>query len=182
MKSFTSSIRKPTLIEILLIVAIVAVLLGLLLPETQWVADGTIEVPVRVLVFDAGSALPIEHAEVAIFRCGPWLDDEFLKEFREDWTPGMLDDVENPVRAISDAKGEAIITYRFNTSCSNKNPTPRAATSLRWVAVRAPGHGGATVQLRATSTPTAELRANQGLKLAVGLLKPTASVKEEPRE
>ena len=44
--------RRFTLINVLLVIAIIAVSIALLLPPTPWAASGSAEFPVQVFVFD----------------------------------------------------------------------------------------------------------------------------------
>jgi Tfp pilus assembly protein FimT len=59
--------RWPTLIELLAVVAIIAVLIAVIVPATQWASSGSMHLPVNVLVFDADQNLPIANASVTIF-------------------------------------------------------------------------------------------------------------------
>lgn len=173
MQKTFKSLWPSTIIEWLIIIAIIAVTIAILVPEAQWASDGDITIPVRVVVFDAETVTPINGAQVSLFRCPPWTEDEFLKGFRERWSSEQFDADWNLHRGVTDVTGQAVITYKFNTSASNKNPVTRAHTRWVWTAVRANGYGGAAVQLRQESLPTSILREQKGLTVPVGLIKAT---------
>lgn len=160
---------RPKLSEWLAIFAIVAVLIALLLPQVKWVADGDLNLPVKILVFDAVTAKPIADAKVVLFRASPWGDDKFLNEFGEGFTRDLIED-SNQSQAVTDANGEAEIPFRFSTGASHRRPISHAHTSFVWAAVRADGYGGSVVQLRPESVPTQQLRQQKELRVAIGLM------------
>lgn len=169
-KSFVIGIRRPTLIEFLVIVAIITVLAALLIPPVQWASSGDIDVPVRVFVFDADLAIPIEGAVVGIIRCQPWSSDEFLKDYRDRVPTDVFDAIDESVKGTTSPEGIAVISYRFRTGASHTNPVTWAHTSWYWVAVKAEGYGGAFIPVRHESTPNKKLREDKELRVPVGLM------------
>lgn len=169
MSVWLSKILPKTLVEWLVVIVIVAFLAGLLIPPVVWVADGTIEVPVRVVVFDAATARPITNAAVGIVRAPSAEGVIGLEERREVVAMALpaIDLEEFAVRA--DENGSATIDVTFNTVCSNRNPERRAHTGSFWVIVSADGYGRVVVPLRYQSTPTASLQDQGELPVYVGI-------------
>ncbi len=163
------SIRRLTLVEWLAIILIVTVFVALLLPAAQWASSGDIEVPVRVLVFDAASATPIAGARVGIQRAPPWFDEEFLTQYRE--SLDLYGDIRDADQEVTSNSGIAVIDYRFRTGASHQRPTPHAHTNWVWVAVQAEGYGGAVIPVRHESLPTPKLREQDELRIPIGLLR-----------
>ncbi len=62
---------KTNAYELLLLIAIIAVVVALILPVTKWAASGNIRFPVRVLVFDAVRGRPIANAHVSSEKSHP---------------------------------------------------------------------------------------------------------------
>jgi hypothetical protein len=161
-------IRKPTVIELLVVVATITILLALILPATQWAARGDIRLPVRVLVFDAARGRPIANAHVGIFRAPPIRG---LKSFEE--TPDQYDP-RNHVRGedsgTTGADGAVVIEYEFRTGANHERPTMYAHLTWAWVSVQAEGFGSIVVPVRYESQPTATLRKQTELLISVGLM------------
>ncbi len=169
-------IRSLTLIELLVMIAIIAIVIALVMPETHWAGSGSIEIPVRVLVFDATTLRPIENAHVTLVWAGhPDLNRE-PGDYERHFPPAGLDPAElkpyGTERTQSD--GVATINTEFSTTVSYKNTTPRALLSRRWVVVSAEGYGTFTTPIRYESMPTATLRSAGKLHVSVGLY-PAAS-------
>ncbi len=61
-----ATLGQLKLVEILVVIAIVAVLIALLLPPVEWVSDGTRVLPVRVFVFDPQTGVLHFGAKIAL--------------------------------------------------------------------------------------------------------------------
>ncbi|MCA9021479.1 MAG: hypothetical protein KDA74_15125, partial [Planctomycetaceae bacterium] len=68
MLSWLKRSAPKTLIEWLILIAVITVLIALLFPEAQWISSGSLTVPVEITVFDSESGEPIENASVLIVR------------------------------------------------------------------------------------------------------------------
>jgi hypothetical protein len=167
----TKFIRRLTLLEWVVIATIVLLLIALLIPATQWASSGDIELPVRVLVFDAQLAMPITGARVGILRGPPWIDDEFSVHYRKYFAPGIFDGILKTDQGVTDTNGQVVVNYKFRTGASHKRPIPHAHTSWVWAAVQADGFGGAVVQVRQESVPTSQLREQKELRVPIGLIR-----------
>ncbi len=170
MKLIPESLRRLSRIEWLILAGIVAVLIALLLPALQWASSGDIELPVRVLVFDARSGSPIAGARVGLLRAAPWFDDEYAEHYRDYVAPDVFDGIKEENQGFTNSGGQIVIVYKFRTSASHNRPTPHAHTTWVWAAVQADGFGGALVQLRQESMPTRQLREQQELRIPIGLM------------
>ena len=126
-------------------------------------------VPVKILVFDLDSMTPIAGARIRLFRGMPWFDDNFLDEFKRNFTDHVELNRLNMDSSVTDAAGKAIIDYKFRTGASHTEPNSRAHTSWVWAVVEADGHGATTIQVRSDSTSVSQLRLDQELRIAVGL-------------
>lgn len=162
-------IRRPTLIEILLAIAIVAVLVALIVPATKWASSGSLRFPVRVIVFDARQSTPIANADVAIFRAPPLPHPNALAENR-----GRFDPEESALRSdirrgSTGADGAAVVEYEFRTGATHERPTPYAPLRWVWVAVRAEGYGAVVVPVRHEPQPVETLRDQGEFVVPVGL-------------
>jgi hypothetical protein len=161
--------RRPTLVEALVLIAIVAILVALIVPGTHWAASGSIRLPVRVVVFDAARGEPISDAHVAIFYAPPLLDLKSLETERD------LYDSKTRVRdgnsSTTDANGTAVIEYEFRTGANHERPEMHAHVRWAWVHVHAGGYGGVVVPVRNESLPTKTLRDQKELLVPVGLMR-----------
>lgn len=161
-------LQRPTLIESLAVVAIIAVSLALLLPTTKWASSGNIRFPVRVLVFDAASGAPIENAEVGIFRAPPVVDLTSLEEGPGNYNPSNR--IRDADRGVTNAGGAVVINYEFTTGASHVRPAAHAHLRWSWVSIKSEGYGSLVVPVRYESLPTAALRAQKELLVTVGLI------------
>lgn len=150
-----------------IVVAIGGVLVALLVPGIQWVADGDCIFPIRVIVFDAIANRPISGAHVTIFRAPPVTFEE-IASARIQWhgsrETGPRDE------AITDVTGGVVIDHRFRSIASHNRPTPHLQMSWEWVEVRAEGYGGVVVPVRLESRPVEEVRRDSELLVPIGLL------------
>lgn len=148
---------------------IIVVAIILLLPG-KWVADGSIEMPVRVRVFDAAEARPIPSAEVAIVRAPPPQPDFAINEFRDRFSREYLNHLQRKTPQVTGVDGTVVIRHKFNTSASHQNPESRAHLAWAWVMVAADGYGTVVVPVRYESAPTKVLREQGEVFVAVGLM------------
>lgn len=167
--SWRLRIRRPSLLESVVSVLIIVVAILLLLPG-QWVADGSIEVPVRVRVFDAVEARPIRDAQVAIVRAPPAIPNFAIDEYRGRFSREYLDHLQRESPHLTGEDGTVAIRHEFNTSASHKNPEFRAHLAWGWVVVSAEGYGTVVVPVRYESQPTRVLREQGEVFVAVGLM------------
>jgi hypothetical protein len=163
-------LRRPTIIQSLLVTAIVAVAIALIVPGVQWAASGDIRFPVRVLVFDAVHGKPIADAHVAIFRALPLLSSKSLEEDGALYDPRKLDQISRVDRGATGADGTVIINIEFHTGANHERPTMYAHLRGTWVHVQAEGFGEVVVPIRHESLPTATLRKLKELVVPVGLV------------
>ncbi len=161
-------LRKPTLVELLVLIAGIGVVVALLLPVPQWASSGSIRFPVRVLVFDAVHGKPIANARVGIFGAAPLTDFKSLEEGNDEYDPKVRVRDEN--RGTTDADGAVVIDYEFTTGANYQRPTPNAHLRRAWVHVEAEGYGGIVVPVRYESQPVATLRTRKDLVVSVGLI------------
>ena len=161
-------LRKPTPIELLVLIAIIAVVVALILPATKWAASGNIRFPVRVLVFDAVGGRPIANAHVGIFRAAPLYDLKSLEERPDDYSPRNR--VRDDDSGATSADGAVVINYEFTTGANYERPTMSAHLRWAWVNVKAEGSGNIVVPVRYESQPTATLRTQREILVSVGLI------------
>ena len=160
-------LRKLSVIEWLVILAVIALLVAIIVPEKVWVASGSIQFPVRVLVFDASRGEPISGARVGIFWAPPLADLTSLETERDTYeSKRRMRDGES---ATTDANGSAVIEYQFRTGGSNKRPAMHAHVDWTWVHVQAVGYGGVVIPVRHEFLPTKILREQKELVVPVGL-------------
>ena len=161
------------LVEILVVIAIVAVLIALLLPPVEWVSDGTRVLPVRVFVFDPQTGRPIPGAKIALSRgMGMYQPDqgpEIAKQFSglSDWK----DSAPPNQTALTDDQGFATVQFEFNVSASRKHPTRRAFPAKCWILVQAPGYGPVMVTAGNTAVEVQDVQNVGGFLVPVGLLR-----------
>ncbi len=165
-----------TRVEILVIIAILVVLTALIvLPKTQWVADGTREFPVQVFVFDAERGEPIPGAEVAVISRGVFKvysverAQEAAKELAT--LQDHLDLVPATQKGHTDEQGIASLIVEVRTSSSHRHTQPRAYPGHNWVVVSAPGFGGVVIPLSQEPVLTSELRERGGFLVPIGIMR-----------
>lgn len=172
MSVFDRYIRRhlqwPTLVEWLVVIAIVAVMVAMLLSGEQWASSGSIRFPVRVLVFDAAHGTPIANARIGIFRARPLYDSKSLEEERDRYDPKNR--IRNTDYGTTDADGTVVIEHEFTTGANHLRPATHAHLGRAWVHVLAEGYGGVVVPVRHDSQPTATLREQKELVVPVGLM------------
>ena len=161
------------LVEILVVIAIVAVLIALLLPPVEWVSDGTRVLPVRVFVFDPQTGRPIPGAKIALSRGmgmrQPDQSPEIAKQFSglSDWKylgfPKQT--------AQTDVQGFATVPFEFSVSASRKHPTPRAFPGKCWILVQADGYGRVLVTPGHLAVEVQDVQNVGGFLVPVGLLR-----------
>ena len=161
--------RRLTLLEWLVVIAIVAVVILLLIPAVKWAADGDIRFPVRVFVFDAAHGTPIANAQVGVFRAPSRPDVRSLEAGRDSYDPKIR--VRDSDSGTTDAGGAVVINNEFTTGANYLRPTMYAHLRGTWVHVQADGYGGVVVPVRHDSLPTATLREQKELLVPVGLMR-----------
>lgn len=117
-------VRRPTLVAVLLVIAIVAILVALIVPSVEWASSGSARFPVRVIVFDAQQSRPIANAHVAIFRASPLSGLNTLEENRGCFDPENGASVSDISDGVTGADGTAVVEYEFRTGASQRRPTP----------------------------------------------------------
>lgn len=168
--SISRSLRKQTLLEWLMIVAIIAVLIALLTPETKWASSGELRLPVKVFVFDIVQCTPIPNAKVTVFRATPVGDQAALAEWQDQFKIGPISELPQQFLATTDAQGIAVIEYEFRTGASHKRPVTHAHVNFAWVRVEADGFGGAAIPVRHESQPASILRQQGEILVQIGLV------------
>lgn len=163
-------LRWPTTAEWLLLIAIAAILIALIIPSVEWAADGSMRFPVRVLVFDATSGMPIANAGVTVFRAPPLADWNPLEKNRDRYNPRNLDRMPASASGTTGADGAVVMDTGFETGASHKRPTSHAKVSWIWVYVHAEGYGAVVVPARHDSQPVAQLKEQKELLVPIGLV------------
>lgn len=167
MNSWLLKAHPKTLIEWLVIAAIVAILVAVVVPQPKWASSGSVTIPVDVVVFDARSATPIEGAFVAIVWAPPATGEFELHEYFDRLSSGFS--AINKIVAKTNGAGIATIDREFRTGASHKRPISHAHTSWYWVLVSADDYGSVAVPLRYESITSKELKALGRLPAYVGL-------------
>lgn len=163
------SLLGLTRVEWLVVLVIVALLIALLYPSVQWVSDGSIQIPVRVFVFDVAHSRPIPDAHVAIVH-GPLpragID---INEIHERVPDDLFEKLPSDLTALTGKDGTAVVHREFPTSASRKHPESKTHLHLAWVVVQALNYGTVAVPLAQDSMPTALLKEQQELFVPIGL-------------
>ncbi|MEQ9410675.1 MAG: hypothetical protein RIK87_23260 [Fuerstiella sp.] len=160
--------RPKTLLEWLVVAAIVAILAALLIPPAKWASSGSVTIPVDVVVFDAHSAKPIEGAFVAIVRAPPASGEFELNEYQEGLSNGFS--AIHEIGVQTDVSGLATIDQEFRTGANHERPISHAHTRWYWVLVSADDYGSVAVPLRYESMATKELKTQGRFPAYVGLI------------
>ncbi len=169
MRTFLQKVWPKTLIEWLILIAIVAILVALLLPPVKWASSGSVTIPVDIVVFDAMTAAPIEGADVAIVWAPPATGEFQLHEYTERISPGLQ--AMDGIAATTNDSGMATIDHEFRTGANYERPQTHAHTRWYWLLVSADGYGTVAVPLRYESMTSAELRRQGRLPAYVGLVR-----------
>lgn len=164
-------------VEILVVIAIIAVLAALLIPPVQWVSDGSRELPVRVFVFDRQTGEAIAGAKVAIFRSARLDSPEVAKSQAanfgdlDTWIDsGMGQDPEDrDNHADTDSEGFVVIPFKFSTSASHRNPQLRAFPAKCWIYVRSSTHGAVLTTPGSNPVVVSEVMERGGFFVPIGL-------------
>lgn len=162
--------RWPTLIESLLVIAIVAVLVALIVPSAQWASSGFLRAPVRVIVFDAASGEPIANARVAVFRAEPLSETNTSPVENRRYDVRLSPLISDTNRGVTGADGMAVIEHEFRTGANHDRPMPHVHLTWAWVEVRAEGYGGLVVPVRHETLPVESVRTQGELVVPIGLL------------
>jgi len=149
--------------------AVMAFVAAMILPAMQpaeWAASGHLQIPVRVLVFDAATQRPISDAELKMFHASTTSDNS------------KIPDVPHSDRvsyATTGPDGTALINYEFRTSASDKSPEMKAQLTSEWMSVSSEGYSSVLVPIGDDWRPTKRLRESGELKIHVGLSNASAS-------
>lgn len=166
-----------SLVEWLVIAAIIAILAALFVPGSQWASSGDVEVPVQVTVFDATTGKRIPGARVAIMRGLPAaMSNDFSTRFPDRVVSSWRDLNSRESGETTDALGTALILQRFTTGASHTRPEAHAHVNNCWVLISTDLHGSIAVPLRHESMPIKMLREMEALPVAIGLSPSSASL------
>lgn len=166
------SLRRPTRVECVVVVAIITVLIALLLPTVQWASSGSIRFPVRVFVFDATRGMPLADAQVAIFRAPFMSNANSLKDYRDRYDVRNVNQIPTQDgfgKGVTGTDGTTVIEFDFRTGASHQHPEAQAHLANAWVCVRVKGFGGVVVPVRQDPQPTATMRKQNELFVPIGL-------------
>lgn len=155
-KTWKQRLRQITAFEWLVMAAIVGVLVVLLYPAPQWVADGEINALIEVTVFDAQSLQPVDGARVTVVRATPGTGEYPVAEFSGELSPTVLNDPD--FSAVTGPDGIARVTRQFHTVASNRNPVTRALVGGHWILVAREGFGTVAIPLRTEPVPIKQIR------------------------
>ena len=177
--------RWLTLINILVVMAIIAVSIALLLPPTHWAANGSPEFPVQVFVFDIATGEPVHNAEVAIIsrgglpRAWSFRSSEAALEGAKLFTALSEHLAFAPAthKGRTDQQGIVKVLAEVPTSSSDKSPEPHAGPSKCWVVVSAPGFGSMVFPLGYEPVLTSKLRERGGFFVPIGIMRAPAPAK-----
>lgn len=161
--------KKLSAAELTVIVVILAVLFALLSVKPQWVSGGTIQIPVRVFVFDPINRRPIPNADCAIFHASPILDASSLTKDHPVFDNVSMKEWPQSCRGTTDETGFATIEYTFRTSASDRHPNSRAHLMNEWVRVEADGFGSIAVPVGYDEGPASEMRKDGAFVVSIGL-------------
>lgn len=171
-----------TRVEILVVIAIIAVLIAIFLPPAKWAADGSREFPVRVFVFDVSTGQPVPDADVAILsghgipgvytvEDAPAAAKEFVALSEHlDFAPATH-------KGRTNQHGLATIQAEVRTGSSSQHPQPRAFPTRNWIVVSAPGFLGVVIPLGMDPVLTSELRERGGFLVPIGIVSDIAPAK-----
>ncbi|MBA4030518.1 MAG: hypothetical protein C0478_06460 [Planctomyces sp.] len=143
----------------MLVAAIAALLLAiLLLQPVRWASSGDIELPVRVLIFDATTGKSIEGARVWILRAPAVFEDQvpedligWIKELElppQGEQPASVNQHPFIVQGITASEGVATLRHKFTTGASDRSPEGWVHLHRAWVVVKSPKHGGVVLPIR----------------------------------
>jgi len=158
---------RLTLIEWLIVGVIVVILAALLLPPPKWGASGLIDVPIRVVVFNATQGQPIKDARVAVLKSSLDLQNGVFPEV----SPADFESLKESAEHLTNAQGMATIHQRFMTEANYKSPEPFVILFNQWVVVSAEGFAPVITTLRYDTERTEKLRKRGGLVIAIGLVR-----------
>ena len=173
--------RRFTLVEILFVIAIIAILMVLLLSEPQWVADGTRDLPVRVFVFDVDTGEPIRGANVIVTRAlGVYSSSDIpaaaqqfrgLGEFTKnnphpEQEEPQLDGLEH---GETNELGLVTLQHTFYSGSSNKHPDTRVFPANCWIAVSSDHFPGLVVSLGQDPVSLGDLKRRGGFLVPIGI-------------
>ncbi len=164
------SLRRPTWIEWLVVIAVIAIVVALIVPGFQWASSGSIRFPVRVFVFDAARARPIPQAQIAILR-GPLPRARIdIDDIRDRVSDNLFERLPSDSLGLTGKDGTAVVHCEFSTGANHKRPEPHAHLQFAWVVVVAQPYGTVVVPVRHDSMPTAKLREQKELFVPIGLV------------
>ncbi len=169
-RRITISFRRPTLTEVLAVIAITLILFAILLPPVKWASSGSIQLPVRIVVFDAAHARPIAGAQVTIVWAPPLADVESIDEYRDRFPANSFGDVAEDDRHLTGTDGTVVVEQEFRTGGSHRRPS-HAHLRWYWVMVLAEGYNGVVIPVRHESQPVAILREQKEIVVPIGLLR-----------
>lgn len=168
MKSWLQKALPITLIEWLVITAVVAFFVAILIPRTKWASSGSVTIPVDVVVFDVHSATPIEGALVAIVLALPATDEFELHEYQDRLSNGFS--AIQDIGVQTDLFGLATIDQEFRTGASHERQDSHAHTRWYWLLVEAENFGSVAIPLRYESMSTQSIIGDYRLPAYVGLV------------
>lgn len=164
-----NSFKRPTLTEFLVVITITLILIALILPSVKWASSGSIQLPVRIVVFDAARARPIEGAQVAILWAPPLVGERKIEEYRDRFPADLFEDLAAEDRHLTGAEGTVVVDHEFQTGGSHRRPV-HAHLRWYWVMVVAEGYNGVVIPVRHESQQTAFLRDQKELLVTIGLM------------
>ncbi len=164
---------NPTLIEILWIIFIVVVLIALLIPGVEYVADGTRELPVRVFVFDVETGEPIRGVDVGIVRSPGLYAVEDSAEIAQNFTKlrDYFQKLPADQKAPTDEHGLVTFQHVFSSGSSHKHPNTRVFPAKCWVVVQGEGFHGVVVSLGREDIEYGEVKRGGGFLVPIGIMR-----------
>lgn len=166
-KSWMDRLRKITLIEWLVMAAIVGVVVALIWPAPKWARSGERPFPVEITIFNGQSLKPIIGARVTVVRALPATGESPPAAFGDTLSLETLKYSESC--GISGADGVARFETLFRTGANHVRPETHAHLSRYWVLVAADGFSPVGFPLRTESVPTKEIREQGRISAMVAL-------------
>ncbi len=162
-------LKKPTVMEWLICIVMIAIVIALVVPAQQWAGNGTLRIPVHVLVFDFSTGEAIEGARVSIVRASPPTSADVIRQYPQRFSAASENASQTESTNITGEDGTVVIDHEFRTGASHRSPDFRAHLQGEWVVVAAPGYPSVTVQVRPEPQLTRELRKQGKIDMTIGL-------------
>ena len=158
--------------EVLISVAIIAVVAALLVPPAHWASSDTVKLPVTVYLFDISSGQPIAGAEVRL-ASGPMIASPVAIEEQAAYFHDLgtwTDSTPRPgEHGVTDTSGFVTLSFEFSTSASHLHPRPSTFPGRSWIHAEAPTYGQVLTTAGQIPVATATVRKQGEFLIPIGL-------------